>query len=202
MLNGLRKKLAPKGVEVVGVALDSKEQVAPFVQQLKIAYPILLGNDDTLDLMRSLGNKTGGLPYTLVLDRSGKVAATLTGKLDEKRLEAAIKPYLEPPRRARLARPAVIVSRRTFTIQSKANAGPGVDCRAQSIDGAVLRVEIAAPENAEGRQGRSANLQCGVLRRPPCSGPSRRVPAREPMARQSIRSGRNARTQQRPLANF
>ena len=94
MLNGLRKKLAPKGVEVVGVALDSKEQVAPFVQQLKIAYPILLGNDDTLDLMRSLGNKTGGLPYTLVLDRSGKVAATLTGKLDEKRLEAAIKPYL------------------------------------------------------------------------------------------------------------
>ncbi|POZ63238.1 TlpA family protein disulfide reductase [Chromobacterium alticapitis] len=94
MLNGLRKKLSPKGVEVVGVALDSKEQVEPFVKQLKIGYPILLGNDDTLDLMRGLGNKTGGLPYTLVLDRSGKIAATLTGKLDEKKLEAAVKPYL------------------------------------------------------------------------------------------------------------
>ncbi|WP_239690850.1 TlpA family protein disulfide reductase [Chromobacterium sphagni] len=94
MLNGLRKKLADKGVEVVGVALDNKEQVAPFVQQLKITYPILLGNDETLDLMRSLGNKTGGLPYTLVLDRNGKVAATLTGKLDEKRLENALKKYL------------------------------------------------------------------------------------------------------------
>lgn len=94
MLNSLRKKLAPKGVEVVGVALDQKEQVEPFVKQLKIGYPILLGNDDTLELMRSLGNKTGGLPYTLVLDRGGKVAATLTGKLDEKKLEAAVKPYL------------------------------------------------------------------------------------------------------------
>ncbi|KMN37426.1 MULTISPECIES: TlpA disulfide reductase family protein [Chromobacterium] len=94
MLNSMRAKLAPKGVEVVGVALDNKEEVGAFVRQLKISYPILLGDSDTLGLMRSLGNATGGLPYTLVLDRKGKVAAKLIGRLDEKKLEAAIKPYL------------------------------------------------------------------------------------------------------------
>ena len=87
------RKLAPKGVEVVGVALDNKEEVGAFVRQLKISYPILLGDSDTLGLMRSLGNATGGLPYTLVLHRKGKVAAKLIGRLDEKKLEAAIKPY-------------------------------------------------------------------------------------------------------------
>lgn len=94
MLNRLRAKLAPKGVEVVGVALDNKEEVSAFVNQLKISYPILLGDSDTLGLMRSLGNATGGLPYTLILDRKGKIAAKLTGLLDEKKLEATIKAQL------------------------------------------------------------------------------------------------------------
>ncbi|MDF0604501.1 TlpA family protein disulfide reductase [Neisseriaceae bacterium TC5R-5] len=94
MLNTMRKKLSPQGVEVVGIALDSKDEVKRFISSIKVSYPILLGDSDTLDVLRSLGNKTGGLPYTLVLDRQGRIVSQFTGLLDEKRLTASIKPHL------------------------------------------------------------------------------------------------------------
>nr|WP_239688740.1 TlpA disulfide reductase family protein [Aquitalea magnusonii] len=56
MLNSLRDRLAPKGVEVVGIALDNKAETYNFARQLRIGYPILLGDSDTLSLLRTLGN--------------------------------------------------------------------------------------------------------------------------------------------------
>ena len=90
MLNTLRQRLAGKGVEVVGIALDNKVEVNNFVRQLNINYPIWLGNSQTTTLMRALGNPSGGLPYTLVLDRRGNVAARLLGRVSESTLHSAI----------------------------------------------------------------------------------------------------------------
>jgi thiol-disulfide isomerase/thioredoxin len=94
MLDSLARKLGPRGVTVVGVALDNKADVQPFVKQLKISYPIWLGDADTLNLMRSSGNVSGGLPYTVVLDRNGKPVATLLGQLNEKLVMDALRRHL------------------------------------------------------------------------------------------------------------
>lgn len=94
MLNTVRERLAPRGVEVVGIALDDKVSVGNYLHTTKVGYPILLGDSSTLDLMRAIGNPAGGLPYTVVLDRSGKQVATLIGKLSERTLLQAVEPHL------------------------------------------------------------------------------------------------------------
>lgn len=94
MLDKLARQLGPRGLTVVGVALDNKADVLPFVKQLKISYPIWLGDADTINLMRSAGNLSGGLPYTVVLDRNGKTVATLIGRLNEKLVMDAVRRHL------------------------------------------------------------------------------------------------------------
>ena len=47
-----------------------------------------------MELSRKAGNKAGVLPYTLVLDRSGKIAASLVGGISEARMRAQLDPLL------------------------------------------------------------------------------------------------------------
>ena len=59
-----------------------------------ITYPVLIGGVETIDLTRRLGNRAGGLPYTLVLDRQGSLIATHVGVITEAQLERLITPFL------------------------------------------------------------------------------------------------------------
>ncbi|MCW3481801.1 TlpA family protein disulfide reductase [Neisseriaceae bacterium JH1-16] len=94
MIAKVGRQLAGRGVAVVGIALDNKVEVNNFRKQFQIDYPIWLGDSDTVNLMRNLGNPSGGLPFTLVLDRSGKPVARLVGKLSEQTLRQAVEPRL------------------------------------------------------------------------------------------------------------
>lgn len=93
-LIAVRRQFAEQGVEVVGVAIDTAEKVQPFAQSLQIDYPLLLGQANALELMRRLGNATGALPYTLVLDRKGAIAARHLGLLTSQQVADLVQPLL------------------------------------------------------------------------------------------------------------
>lgn len=96
MLIATREKYSRQGVEVVGIAIDSAAKVAEYVLQMKIPYPILLGDAGGLELMRTLGNRASGLPYTVLLDRAGVPAARKLGALQQDELDsmlAGLLPY-------------------------------------------------------------------------------------------------------------
>jgi thiol-disulfide isomerase/thioredoxin len=63
-----------KGFEVVGIGIDSADKIREFAGSYKINYPVLIADASALQLVRDLGNRTGGLPYSVVLDRTGAVA--------------------------------------------------------------------------------------------------------------------------------
>ncbi|NTV97131.1 MAG: TlpA family protein disulfide reductase, partial [Thiobacillus sp.] len=90
----LHRQYGGQGLQFVGVALDAPDKVAAYADAAGISYPLLLGTTDAGDLARAAGNRLGGLPYTLVLDRRGNAVASHTGALDEARLEDLIKPLL------------------------------------------------------------------------------------------------------------
>jgi peroxiredoxin len=69
----------PKGLQVVGIAVDNADKVQQFVKELGLNYPALIGGYAAMDLSKTLGNSLVALPYTLVLDRQGKVAYTHLG---------------------------------------------------------------------------------------------------------------------------
>jgi peroxiredoxin len=66
----LQARYKDKGVEVIGVTLDSGwEPVRPFMKAQKINYTVLLGD---MDIVRSYGNITS-IPTTFVIDRGGVI---------------------------------------------------------------------------------------------------------------------------------
>jgi thiol-disulfide isomerase/thioredoxin len=95
MLVGLRGKYAPQGLEIVGIAIDNVIKVRDFSTSFNISYPILIADAGGLDLMRGLGNATGGLPYTVVADREGAVVHRKLGLLKQVEIEPIIASLLE-----------------------------------------------------------------------------------------------------------
>lgn len=90
----LQEKYAGRGLQFVGVALDELDKVQAYADEIGVNYPILLGDMSAVMLGQAAGNRLGGLPYTLVLDKRGTPIATLTGAIDETRLEEMVGPLL------------------------------------------------------------------------------------------------------------
>ena len=95
MLVVMREKYAPSGVETVGIAIDLAAKVAEFSKNMKISYPLLIADSGGLDLMRKLGNKAGGLPYTVFLDRRGVPIKRKLGALKGSELESILSAMLK-----------------------------------------------------------------------------------------------------------
>ena len=87
----IQAKYASNGVQIVGISLDSVDKVRQFAIEYRIGYPLIVGSMQIIDLTRRLGNKAAGLPYTVVLDRSGRVVKTHLGGISEVELESAIR---------------------------------------------------------------------------------------------------------------
>lgn len=77
-----RARLKDRGLEVIGIAIeDNTESVRDFAKAYDMDYPVLLAKDKGIALMQALGNTQAGLPYTLVLDRNGKIVASKLGPM-------------------------------------------------------------------------------------------------------------------------
>ena len=81
LLVAARETYAAKGVEIVGIAIDSATKIVEYLRSVHISYPILLADATGMELMRALGNEAGGLPYTVFFDRDGRSAKRKLGAL-------------------------------------------------------------------------------------------------------------------------
>ena len=82
------------GVQFIGVAIDQKQRVEPYAREMGINYPVLIGGLETMEFAQQLGNSRGVLPFTLVVDRSGKVSTSVVGILRPDKLEGLLKPLI------------------------------------------------------------------------------------------------------------
>ena len=87
----LRAQYQSKGVEFVGLAIDNQANVTQFLQRQPVNYPILIGEGAASNLARQLGNPSGALPYTIVLDRDGNIVLKHLGRLPRATLETALR---------------------------------------------------------------------------------------------------------------
>ena len=86
----LSEKFSGKGVQFVGIGIDSAEKIRAFADQHKVPYPLLVGEQSTMQLAVAFGNRSEGLPFTVILDRSGAVYAQHLGRFDETELDAIL----------------------------------------------------------------------------------------------------------------
>lgn len=90
----LQREYGDKGVQFVGIAVDQADKVRDFAKEFQINYPLLIAGVEAVELSRQAGNKAGVLPYTLMLDRSGRIAASLVGRISEQRMRGELAPLL------------------------------------------------------------------------------------------------------------
>ncbi|MDP5008266.1 MAG: TlpA family protein disulfide reductase [Glaciimonas sp.] len=91
-LNELQGELVKKNIQIIGIGIDSQENIAKFAEKYKITYPLYVADTNGTTLLREFGNAAGGLPFTLLIGADGKVKKTLLGaiKFDDLKKDLAL----------------------------------------------------------------------------------------------------------------
>ena len=81
LLNALQAGYAPRGFEVIGVAVDFRDDVVAYMKDTPISYPVLIGEQDGLEAARAFGMETMGFPFTVFTDVQGRIVTVHVGEL-------------------------------------------------------------------------------------------------------------------------
>ncbi len=81
-----------RGLVVLGVSLDDDgwKPVKPYIDKMKVNYPVMLAGNDIASLYGGLAS----LPVTLIIDKAGRIAVTHVGLCPKSEYEAAISSML------------------------------------------------------------------------------------------------------------
>jgi peroxiredoxin len=77
----LQRDHGAEGFQVIGVAADFREQVLAYADEMKIDYPLLIGEQEALDAASAFGIEAVGFPFTVFSDRQGRIVAAHLGEL-------------------------------------------------------------------------------------------------------------------------
>ena len=83
----LQDKYRDKGVQFVGISIDTAEKIIEFQKMTPVTYPLLIGDISVMENSAKLGNSRQALPFTAVFDREGRLSATKLGRMSEPELE-------------------------------------------------------------------------------------------------------------------
>jgi thiol-disulfide isomerase/thioredoxin len=78
-------------VSTIGIGIDSIANIQKFYQTLPVSYDLLAANAQGLELIRLLGNPTGGLPFSLIINPQGAITERILGRFDGKKLDLSLR---------------------------------------------------------------------------------------------------------------
>jgi thiol-disulfide isomerase/thioredoxin len=90
----LQQRLAPDGVQFIGIAADSRLNVVNFVQKTPVGYPLYPDESGAIDFSKRLGNRLGLLPHTVVVAPGGEIVYTKLGQIVEVEFAAILQQHL------------------------------------------------------------------------------------------------------------
>jgi peroxiredoxin len=87
----LQDKYNEQGLQFVGLAMQSTEEIREFIAEVGMNYPALAGIQDVSKVGKLFGNRFGVLPYTVMIDRNQKIVFIKSGPLSYDEADYAIK---------------------------------------------------------------------------------------------------------------
>lgn len=90
ILSRLQTKYADKGVQIVGIALDTAANVTRYATARPTGYPLLTGDSTSTELSRALGNSQLAVPFTVVFDTDGAPKLKRLGRFSEAELDSTL----------------------------------------------------------------------------------------------------------------
>ncbi len=87
LLERFYQQNSAKSWQVVGIAVDNVKAVQQFLGKTSLSFPTPLAGLAGVSLSRTLGNLSGGLPFTVVLNATGEIALRHMGKLSASQVD-------------------------------------------------------------------------------------------------------------------
>jgi len=79
-LQRFQREHQAQGWQIVALAVDQPVPVLEFIARFKLELTVALAGVEGLEWQRAMGNAAGGLPFSLVLDASGRVRQRKLGE--------------------------------------------------------------------------------------------------------------------------
>jgi thiol-disulfide isomerase/thioredoxin len=90
LLRELQKQHGPEGFQVVGVAVDFRDDVVKYAQEIGIDYPVLIGEQDGLDAVNQFGQGSIGFPFTVFTDARQRIVLFHLGEIRKAELDVLL----------------------------------------------------------------------------------------------------------------
>ncbi|GMR17623.1 MAG: hypothetical protein BMS9Abin33_0015 [Gammaproteobacteria bacterium] len=90
-----QEKYKDQGLQIIGVAIDSKDNVVKFRRGIPINYPVLIDTGAGMKIMEQYGNRVGSLPYSVMIDRDGRIFNNKIGAYSRAELEKLLLPRFD-----------------------------------------------------------------------------------------------------------
>lgn len=87
----VQDELANHDFQIIGIAVDNEADVREFVTEMSVNYPVMAAEMEAIELSQRYGNSIGGLPFSAIIDKNGKITHTITGELSKDRLKSILK---------------------------------------------------------------------------------------------------------------
>lgn len=94
LLIASQTRYAPRGLQVLGIAMDDPEAVRATVKEKVFNYPTLAGDEAVLTAMEQLGNTLGAIPYTVLISPDGVVREMEMGGINSGKIDTWMQQYL------------------------------------------------------------------------------------------------------------
>jgi thiol-disulfide isomerase/thioredoxin len=76
----------PRGLQVVGVAMDEAEPVRAFAQRFSMNYPLMVGQAEIARAMDELGDPLGAFPFSVLIAPDGRILGRRSGDLSREEI--------------------------------------------------------------------------------------------------------------------
>jgi thiol-disulfide isomerase/thioredoxin len=81
LLNELRAERSKQKVEIIGIAVDFRDDVLKYAAETTISYPLLIGEEDGLAAVKAMGVEQAAFPFTIFADSKQRILALKVGEL-------------------------------------------------------------------------------------------------------------------------
>ena len=81
LLKKTQAEHAEENIQIIGIAVDFPEEVQLYAKNAKFNYPVLIGQEDALEIAETSGLEFIGMPFTMIIAPSGELIGAHIGEL-------------------------------------------------------------------------------------------------------------------------
>jgi thiol-disulfide isomerase/thioredoxin len=94
LLNKVHAERAKQKVEIIGIAVDFRDDVLAYAGKTPISYPLLIGEEDGLAAVQAFGMQPN-FPFTVFADSKQRLVALKVGELHQEEIDLILDRVLE-----------------------------------------------------------------------------------------------------------